>query len=240
MIRAECHSDDFRFTAKFDATPWFAQAIEDAVVNLSRQEWGGDYAADAIAHYLQDVPGYEHVAAMFDYLDARPRTPSGDLVGFEVNVHRDDAVRWLMANRRGVFDVIAVIEEIDAAEAERIAGATTAPHWDTDGSWPAAGYDRAAPETLAAPEAVLEFLAAEDTVWDGEDELTLGRALGRLQQMDQSVLDDLSGYFRENRPSIEAVNDGLVAAIAKYGMDTRVRGCVPPPRVAETGSGMGR
>jgi len=41
MIRAEAHSDDYKATAKFEATPWFAQASEESILQLARQEWGG-------------------------------------------------------------------------------------------------------------------------------------------------------------------------------------------------------
>jgi hypothetical protein len=64
MIRAEAHSNDYKVTAKFEATPWFAQASEESILQLARQEWGGDYAADAVAHHLGAEPGYDQLAAM--------------------------------------------------------------------------------------------------------------------------------------------------------------------------------
>ncbi len=142
MIRAEAHSDDYKATAKFDATPWFAQAPEELIVHLAHQSWGGDYAADAVAHHLGEVPGYEQLAAMFSYLDSRPKTARGDSIGFEVHVHRGDAIRWLMENRRDVFAAVAKLERIDAGQEKHLASTSAQdPEWDSDSSWTGAGYD---------------------------------------------------------------------------------------------------
>jgi hypothetical protein len=64
MIRAEARSNDYKATAKFEATPRFAQASEESILQLARQEWGDDYAADAVAHHLGEEPGYDQLAAM--------------------------------------------------------------------------------------------------------------------------------------------------------------------------------
>jgi hypothetical protein len=142
MIRAEAHSDDYKATAKFDATPWFAQASDDSILQLARQEWGGDYAADAVAHHLGEEEGYEQLAAMFAYLDGRPQKPNGETVGFEVHIHRGDAVRWLIENRREVFAAVAKIEKLDAGQERHLAStAPQDPDWESDSSWKGVGYD---------------------------------------------------------------------------------------------------
>lgn len=229
MIRAECHSDDFVVTAKFDAAPWFAQATEDEIVMLARQEWGGDYAADAIVHHLESEAGYESIGAIFTYLSHRPTTPSGDTIGFEVNVHAPDALRWLLANRTGVFDEVVVVMGIDEKQQARLkARPAEAPQWDSDTSWTNPSYDRPRIALLEAPESVIEFLVAK---CDSSD-VTLDQALRSLQQMDQDALDDLNDYFRDNRPAIRALRDGLVAAIAKYGTYASVRDRLPAERLA--------
>lgn len=229
MIRAECHSDDFLVTAKFDAAPWFAQATEDEIMMLARQEWGGDYAADAIVHHLESEAGYESIDAIFAYLSRRPTTPSGEMIGFEVNVHAPDALQWLLANRMGVFDEVAVVMGInEKQQAQLKARPAVAPHWDSDASWINPGYDQPRVALIEAAEPVIEFLAAKCHASD----VTLDQALRSLQEMDQDDLDDMNDYFRDNRPAISALRDGLVAAIAKHGTYASVRDRLPAERLA--------
>lgn len=151
MIRAEAHSDDFVVTAKFDATPWFKQASEEEIMDLARCEWGGDYPADAVADYLESEPGYDSLAAMFEYLGKHPKSLSNEAIGFEVHVHRDDAYRWLLANRKDVFNEVAVIDGIDADEEKSISSTDpTSPGWDSDSSW-IGDYDLPKAEATPAP-----------------------------------------------------------------------------------------
>jgi hypothetical protein len=119
MIRAEIHSDDFRQTAKFDATPWFEQATDAEILALHDIDWGGHYEADAVAQHLSDMPGYESVADVLGYCQE-----TGE-VGFECHVHAEDILVWLTANRPEFAKLFA-----DEMPEDR-----SSPHWDRDSSW---------------------------------------------------------------------------------------------------------
>ena len=90
MIRAEVHSDDYAATAKFDAAPWFEQATDEAIEQLAACDYGGDYAADAVAEWSAKL--FDAVADVFHY-DELARC------GFECHVNPDDAEAWIAANR---------------------------------------------------------------------------------------------------------------------------------------------
>lgn len=90
MIRAEVHSDDYAATAKFDATPWFEQATDEAIEQLAKCDYGGDYAADAVAVWSASL--FADVAGVFQY-DELARC------GFECHVNPDDAEAWIAENR---------------------------------------------------------------------------------------------------------------------------------------------
>ena len=90
MIRAEVHSDDYAAAAKFDATPWFEQASDNAIGELMECDYGGDEAADAVAEWSARL--FDDVAGVFRY-DELARC------GFECHVNPDDAEAWIAANR---------------------------------------------------------------------------------------------------------------------------------------------
>jgi hypothetical protein len=85
-IEAECHADDYVFTAKFNAVPWFKQAFDSEILKLAACDWGGDYPADAVAHFMSDIDS--DIADMFGYLGKKD-------VGFECHVDADPAMAWL-------------------------------------------------------------------------------------------------------------------------------------------------
>ena len=88
MISAEIHSDDFRFKVDFDATPWFEQATSEQIIALIKCDWRGDYAADDVATFFEDVNS--KIANLLDYC----RRGEGDF-GFEVSVNGEEALNWL-------------------------------------------------------------------------------------------------------------------------------------------------
>jgi len=98
MIRAEVHSDDYAATAKFDATPWFEKATAEEIEQLAKCDYGGDYAADAVAEWSARL--FDEVAEVFRY-DELAR------VGFECHVNHDDAEAWIAANRPHLAETIS-------------------------------------------------------------------------------------------------------------------------------------
>lgn len=95
MIKAECHSDDFRMEASFDATRWFEQASDQEITALAECGWRGDYPADEVARHFED----DATRDVFEYLAVKPKMPNGDPVGFECSVSEEDALAWLRVNR---------------------------------------------------------------------------------------------------------------------------------------------
>ena len=67
MIRTECHTADDALTVEFDATPWLEEADADSIVLLSRQDWSGPAAADA----LETRPGNEELRELLRYARER-------------------------------------------------------------------------------------------------------------------------------------------------------------------------
>ncbi len=96
-IPAECHSDDGRYEAVFDARPWFEQASDAEILALADVGWGGDYAADAVARFLEDQDA--DLDRVFDYLSRGPTLANGNPVGFECHVEPEPALRWLREHR---------------------------------------------------------------------------------------------------------------------------------------------
>jgi hypothetical protein len=94
VIRAEVHDDDFRTSARFDATPWFEQASDKEIVDLAKIDWGGDLEADEVAEFFEgrDVGTPDTVDDVFKAVNVLD-------VGFECSVEPDDAIRWVEKNR---------------------------------------------------------------------------------------------------------------------------------------------
>lgn len=97
MIRAKVHTDDQRFAIEFDATKYFEQAPDDAIFDLARADWGGDYPADWVAEYFEyKNPDIKNMFRYLRDLDVRARR---DPPGFEVYVNEEDAIEWLKGHR---------------------------------------------------------------------------------------------------------------------------------------------
>ncbi len=112
MIQAEAHSDDHVIEVKFDATPYFEQADDEALLQLAECGWGGDYPGDYVAqHMAEKVPD---VAKLFEYLTAIADVPSKkDVCGFECHVDATDAMAWIAGNRPNLHAEILADQEQD-------------------------------------------------------------------------------------------------------------------------------
>jgi len=87
-VTAETHDDEHYYEVpSFDCTAWFAQASDDAIRGLVACDFGGDYAADAVAEFYDGK--HPEVTAMF----AHKRR------GFECHVDEAQAIAWIRANR---------------------------------------------------------------------------------------------------------------------------------------------
>lgn len=104
-IAAECHSDDRASEVSFDAIDWFESAEDSELIELAECGWGGGYAADAIADWMENRN--EEVADMFKYIHARNKV-SRESIGFECSI--DDSVialEWIQSNRERAYEKIA-------------------------------------------------------------------------------------------------------------------------------------
>jgi len=96
MIRAECHSDDYRVEIEFDAQRWFDEATDEEILALARIGWGGDYEADAVAEEFKE----RETKKLWDYLELGLNMPySNDPVGFECYVEESDALDYVKKAR---------------------------------------------------------------------------------------------------------------------------------------------
>jgi len=106
-IEAECHSDDHAYEVSFNAAPWFQQASVEELQALKDCGWGGDYAADEVAEFMEHRD--KGVSAMFTYLHTA-KLPD-DLSGFECYVEEDSAMAWLETHRPKVFAILVAKNE---------------------------------------------------------------------------------------------------------------------------------
>jgi hypothetical protein len=97
MIRAFCYTDDRRYEVDFDATPWFEQATNLAIVALAAQDFGGDYTADDVAIWTSQTN--EALAELLDYAN-NPRFSQG----FECHVDEALATLWVEQHRAYLLD----------------------------------------------------------------------------------------------------------------------------------------
>ena len=101
MISAEVHTDCRTAEATFDATPWFLQASDHDIKELAECGWGGDYPADNVALYMQDLDA--NVSDVFDMLRLLRKRSS---VGFECHVDADQAMEWVGKERPALLETL--------------------------------------------------------------------------------------------------------------------------------------
>lgn len=111
-VSASVWSDDRVFEARFDAVAWFAQADDKAIFDLYKCDWSNDYLADDVLEHFRDA--LEDVTDLFDYLDTRNRSHSGDAIGFECAVTSVDALVWLKIHRPQLF--IRILLDMDGKD----------------------------------------------------------------------------------------------------------------------------
>lgn len=107
-VLVEMHSDDFHVQVHADARPWLAQASDKDLSELSEIDYGGDYAADEIYHFLEST-GDEDARKLADYLSTGP-TMAGDTVGFEVHAEGDEIKAWLQEYRPAAWAALIAHE----------------------------------------------------------------------------------------------------------------------------------
>lgn len=106
LIRGRCHDDGHNVVALFDATPWFEQASDERIIELTEcaasflpeqwddidECWGQDYPSDAIAIFMADHN--DSVAEMFKFIAL-----SRERLGFECYIHPLDTIKWIEEHR---------------------------------------------------------------------------------------------------------------------------------------------
>lgn len=101
VIRAEMHDDEFRTSARFDATEWFEQASDKDILDLAEIDWREGPAADSIAEFFEGF----HVGTP-DTVDDVFRTVNVLDTDYEVSVEPEGAIRWVEKNRPHLMDAI--------------------------------------------------------------------------------------------------------------------------------------
>lgn len=97
LVRAEAHSDDYKFQVEFDAYPWFKQASDEELVELAGEDFGQSLPADRVAQFMEGkVP---ELKKMFAYLRSDKAKRRPERIGFEVIVNSNDAEAWVRQNR---------------------------------------------------------------------------------------------------------------------------------------------
>lgn len=108
VVKAEVHTDDGLDQAYFDAALYLADpyTTDSDLLELARCGFGGDYPADNVARYFEDKD--DDVTALFRHHDALVGTPRE--TGFECYVDRNDAMKWIRANKP--YLLVAVREAV--------------------------------------------------------------------------------------------------------------------------------
>ena len=88
-VTAKATADDTGLCESFDAVGWFAQASDQEIRELHAINWGGNYAADAVAEYFE---------ASNEILR---RIVNG--TGFECEIDGDEAMAWLKQHKIGLW-----------------------------------------------------------------------------------------------------------------------------------------
>lgn len=106
LVRAEVHSDDHCFEARFFANRWLASASDEDLVELAHQDWGSCEVADAVARASEHI---SLVAAVFGHCERQHGLQRA--IGFECTLRAEDALAWVRQHRP------ALLEQLSAARA---------------------------------------------------------------------------------------------------------------------------
>ena len=96
MITVEIHSDDYKYSTDFDATPWAEDASDEAILELVACDYRSDYAADAVAQGVDDP----FIKQVLDYAQMT------EDMGYEVSVNEEELLVWLKDNRKSLWLLI--------------------------------------------------------------------------------------------------------------------------------------
>lgn len=102
-VRAHFHTDDYVFEVDFDATPFFVNATEKALVDIYGCGFAGDYPTDAIAEFVADQGLNSELVEAFGYLNAVNRQGRKSSIGFECKVAPEDYLRWMDQHQPGLL-----------------------------------------------------------------------------------------------------------------------------------------
>lgn len=98
-VRAVARTDDEQVTVRFDAVDWFVQAADVEIRELHTSAYSGP-KADAILYLINDTSKNNPFSKMLTYLrQYKPRRGDNTIIGFEVQVNRNDVCTWLLENR---------------------------------------------------------------------------------------------------------------------------------------------
>lgn len=104
MIAAEAWSDCRQFNIKFDATLWAKQASDQALLDLGKCGFRGDYAADDVVLFMAKHDG--KAASLFEFLQVVRYQINGDTNGFECAVDEDDLRNWLKEHKPHLIEKV--------------------------------------------------------------------------------------------------------------------------------------
>ena len=104
MVKAECHSDDRKIEASFDAEPYLIQATDDQIKSLIACGLGGDYPADRIVEFFAGT--LNDVRKMFDYCADKDE-------GFECHITDTEAFwAWIKTHRPALQDGEHLLDDL--------------------------------------------------------------------------------------------------------------------------------
>lgn len=99
-IPAEISSEDYKYSADFDAAEWFEQADDDHIVALADSHFRGEYPAGIVAVYFRHMDvGVDQV---LDFCAERD-------LSFEVEINQAAALEWLEHNKPELCESLAAI-----------------------------------------------------------------------------------------------------------------------------------
>lgn len=92
MIKANCHTDDWKVSIDFDATNYIQRCTDDEIRALHSIQWGGDYQSDWVARYYSEST----LGELFGYLAI-----AGG--GFECQIDEESIMAWLKGNHPQLY-----------------------------------------------------------------------------------------------------------------------------------------
>ena len=104
MISSKAWSDCQQFQIQFDATLWANQASDQALIDLGKCGFRGDYPADDVVMFMADH--CEKAKSLFEFLQVARYQFNGDTNGFECAVDEDDLRNWLKEHKPHLIEKV--------------------------------------------------------------------------------------------------------------------------------------